>query len=498
MIEKRVLLSPGATAPGQAKGFAVMITFVLTAIVLFASALVAVSGIKQSAPADAPIDLSADKPVYVIPMNPEAQSTRRRSRELQDNDWEDWEDWTWDEDYYGREPPGKPTITWDTDCPKSSLQCKTTSGDWVDVSDLMEFSWLLGSGYEGAFGGCAQGWPNVSPYSVSHAGGVYTKAYKHLVGGMRERIDNYMKSIKLDSFGDMVNDGGYSTTCQDLDYFSEDYYTCGLQFIQMAVIYRGIQCEQLRGTSNQSIKINASTFSMNDDKDDEGYHRVFDDAANIDPDLKKLRNECEWGLGKIPIFDAMKKFSLLKEKEAFIKFMINVSVPVDRGSYGTAGVRLPLLRQFQYLKSNEQLTQDCKIEIVVAIGSPSCDAPVVAVPDARLDGEDFKENVSNYQLGKYGFEYNAPNNIWHRKGVEGCDKGCCDDCFQWHCPLYAEETDTFGNKTQVRRDGSTNLPYECFKYTYNCSKAGETQFNGSSAQVCGVATDANNIRLRCT
>lgn len=504
MLERRSLLSSGATAPTQMSGIVIMTTFVLTTVVFVASALVIASAIDQSASAAVEIEFGSgdlgsgdlgsgemleNQSVYVVPMNPGAP--RRRSRELQDEDWEDWEDW--DRDFYGREPPGKPTITWDAACPKSKLQCKDESENWVDVSDVLDFSFLVGNGYEAAFGGCSEGWPNVSPYAVSHSGGVLTKAYKHLVPEHRGGIDNYMKSVNIDNFGDMLNDGGYSTTCEDANYFSEDNYTCGLQYITMAATYRGDQCETLRNVGNASIKINASSY--NGEKDEKGYHRLFNDSAKIDPDLKKLRDECGWRMGKLATFDAMKKFSLLQQRDAFVKLEVNVSIEVYTPAPNARQTQ-PLLGRLQHLMSNDQLTENCKYDIVIAIGSPKCDAPIV-VEEAHFLGEDFKENVSNYQLGKYGFEYNATNNLWHRKGVQGCDKGCCDDCFQWYCPIYEERTDMFGRKKQFKRDGSADLPYECFKYTYDCSEAGSTKFNGSSAQVCGVETDDSQARDRC-
>jgi hypothetical protein len=116
MIEKRSLLSSGTVAQTQMSGIVVMTTFVLTAVVIVASALVMVSAIGQSASVAVETEfgsgdvgsgeLSTGQPGYVVPMNPE--STRRRSRELQGED----ELVDWDSNYYGRGPPGQPTITW--------------------------------------------------------------------------------------------------------------------------------------------------------------------------------------------------------------------------------------------------------------------------------------------------------------------------------------------------------------------------------------------------
>ena len=114
--------------------------------------------------------------------------------------------------------------------------------------------------------------------------------------------------------------------------------------------------------------------------------------------LKKLRDECGWRMGKLATFDAMKKFSLLQQRDAFVKLEVNVSIEVDT-PHPNARQTQPLLGRLQHLMSNDQLTKDCKYEIVIAIGSPKCDAPIV-VEEAHFLGEDFKENVSNYQLGK--------------------------------------------------------------------------------------------------
>ena len=512
MLEKRSLLRAGEAAQTQMSGVVIMTTFVLTAVVIVASSLLVVSAMGQSA-SDAVEtefgsgdvgsgdvgsgdvgsgEVSARQPVYVVPMNPDSQSTRRRSRELQGEDSDDWEDW--DNDYYGRGPPGQPTITWENTCPKSRLRCKSRADDWVDVSDLLELSYLVGTGYDAAFGECSANWPIVSPYSVFATGGILAKEFNHLVPRLRGRIENYMKSVNIDRFGDMMNDGDYSTTCEDSNYFSGDDYTCGLQYIEMAAAYSGDECEILRKSTNQSIKINASQWGGGDN-DTEGYHYVFDDSADIDAELKKMRDECGWNMGKLPMFDALKKFSLLEQKDAFIKFEVDALIDVEPSRDGGTPPH-PLLGRLQHFKTADQLTEECKYDIVIAIGSPTCDSPVVVVNDTRFVGENFNGTKSNYQLDKYGFEYSAQNNLWHREGVAGCDKGCCDDCFQWYCPIY-KEIKRDGIKKQFNRDGSADLPYDCTKYTYDCTKGAETDYNGSSAQVCGVETHENYVRYRC-
>lgn len=492
MIEKRSLLRAVAPAQTRMRGVVIAVTFVLTVVVIVASSFLVISAIGQSASGE----VSVDQSVYVVPMNPDNQSTRRRSRELQveDGGLEDWDD-----DYYGRGPPGQPTITWEETCPTSKLQCKSTAGVWVDVSGLIELSYLSGTGYDSAFGECSAGWSIVTPYSAFATGGIFARNFKHLVPRLRRPIENFMKSVNIDSFGELMNDGDYSTTCKDSNYFSEDEYTCGLQYIEMAAAYRGPMCHKLRDAQNEalsSIKIHADVWG-DEDKDDEGYHFIFDNSANIDDELKQMRDECGWRMGKLPMFDALKQLLLLGKRDAFVKFEVDASIEKELNRDGATPPN-PLLGRLQYFTQGHQLTVECKYDIVIAIGSPTCDAPVVVVENARFVGDDeyIGGKRSNYQLSKYGFEYNVDNDLWHRKGVDGCDKGCCDDCFQWYCPIY--KTSTRGGVTkQVKRDGSAGLPYECTNYTYDCTRAGVADYDGSSAQVCGVETDDDRVRARC-
>ena len=93
------------------------------------------------------------------------------------------------------------SFLWTNRCPKSTFSCQDTDGDWTDLSAYYEFSFLLAHGYSDAFGDCLAGQYPATPYSISHAGGLFPEKYENLVPAFRQNIDNYMSSVGADEFG---------------------------------------------------------------------------------------------------------------------------------------------------------------------------------------------------------------------------------------------------------------------------------------------------------
>lgn len=416
-----------------------------------------------------------DLPVYVIPMNPEdSPSGRRRLSECRDGD-KNCENI-------------QSAFTWTNTCPKSAFKCMDTGGAWVDLSRFYEFSYLVGFGYDRLFGECSGGLPFVSPYAISHAGGLYLDQYENMRQGMRSEIDAYTSGVGVDSFDDVKHSGAYAATCGVNGYLEDpNHYTCGLQYIIMGTTFPGKYCKRLRTTTDTS-KIKAS--------DSGEYYFVFNQTAGLGVEYTEIAQECTWSPGKLPLFDGIKKFSKAdwyKKKSAFITYEVPLILQKEQPENAN-NARRPSLDQFKYLSGKSDLTQQCEMDITIAIGKPSCgnDYLSVKVPVEKFEPQEEPKDVSKYRgLKKYGFTYNTPNNIWHRRGVEGCLMGCCDECFQWYCPIH-----------KTNRLGVTNVPYNCEQYTYDCRTTEAHGYTNSSEMMCGVppgfsVDDEYTPRYRC-
>ena len=406
-------------------------------------------------------DTAGDLPVYVIPMNPEESPSGRRGLSQH------------------------AIFTWTSTCPKSTMKCMDTGGSWVDLSQFYEFSFLVGFGYDRLFGDCSGGLPFVSPYAISHAGGLYMDQYEHMGQDMKSGIESYRSGVGVASFDDVKHSGAYAATCGTKGYLEDpDHYTCGLQYITMGATFPGKYCNMLR-TATGTSRIKPSSSGE--------YQFVFNQTAGLGDKYSEIAQECTWNPGKLPLFDGIKKMARISLKSAFLTFEVPLILPAEQPEDPNQNARGPSLDQFKFLSGNDDLTSQCQMDITVAIGTPSCSQNYLAVkvPSAKFEDQMGAKDVSKYKgLEKYGFEYNKSNNIWHRRGVEGCGLGCCDECFQWYCPIY-----------KTGRGGDTNVPDRCKQYTYDCSKDW-LGFTNSSEMVCGVpplidVNDEYTPRYRC-
>jgi len=422
-------------------------------------------------PAPEPIyeDTTGDSPVYVIPMTPEEQPSGRRGLSHCRSG-----------DKNCQSPHS--AFTWTKTCPKSAMKCKDTSGDWVDLSNFYEFSYLVGFGYDRLFGDCDGHQPFLSPYALSHAGGLYMDQYEHMQQNMRSQIDAFTRGIGVDSFDDVKHGGAYAATCGKRGYLADpDHYTCGLQYITMGATFRGEHCKKLRLT-NEASKIKAGLGGE--------YQFVFNQTAGLSDAYSEIARECTWNPGKLPLFGGIRQIDSSSTKSAFLRFEVPLTLPATQPEDIPWGQESPSLDQFKFLSGNNELTTQCQMDVAIAIGKPSCNGKgSSAVVRAKFEDQMSSKNVSNYTgLTKYGFEYNASNNLWHRQGVKGCGEGCCDECFQWYCPLPSSGRPSMSRSTF------------CRPYTYDCSSDLGHNFANSSEMVCGVRPDfvgEGNSRKRC-
>ena len=409
---------------------------------------------------------------------------------------------------------------WTHLCPTSTFSCQDTDGDWTDLSAYYEFSFLLAHGYSDAFGDCLAGQYPATPYSISHAGGLFPENYENLVPAFRQNIDNYMSSVGADEFDDLLHDGAFSMSCFNKDYFKQDHYTCGLQNIVMGSVFPGQYCKELRD-ANLITKFGGSDFM---DVFDAGSFATEEDRLRYG----EVKSECAQQLGQLSMFEALKKFKTEGYDDGFIRLGVDYTLPPvpveeDTGEPSDSAMQggSPYLERFKYLLEEDgrqvdadKLTGTCKFEVVVTIGNPSCINPKIAeLTDQVFIGENpepwQKPDVSSYALDRHGFEYNQDANLWHRKGVDGCELGCCDACFQWYCPRTVESRffeNSDGSPFMVVRDGYWHSPFTCNQYEYTCA-AHDSTYAQSSEQTCGEASEVfaddsrsatqNVTRARC-
>ena len=133
-----------------------------------------------------------------------------------------------------------------TSCPQPNLVCEGVSGEWVEMNSFLDFSIAVGHGYKGAFDRCADG-PHLTPYGLSHAGGVYADEYHNLKQEFKKELTDYANAVGVDDFkdihgGGIIHYGGYATSCANSKYAATNTtnttntenaakYTCGLQYL---------------------------------------------------------------------------------------------------------------------------------------------------------------------------------------------------------------------------------------------------------------------------
>lgn len=442
---------------------------------------ITVIGVPEIVPIANGVTAQGNDPVAVIPIQPGGSNSARRLSEAKT-----------------KALRSTPSFTWTEGCPRSQFMCEDASRQWVDLSAYHEFSMLLGHGYSEAFGDCVGGMMPATPYSLSHAGGIFPEKYDDLLPFMRKNIDRYIDSVKAGSFDGMIHNGAYHTSCGANGYLAEDHYTCGLQYIQMAATFPGESCKKLR--DGKLIEPSG---------DDGGFRDAFNASGNLSTRYTEVKQECTSTMGGLAMFDAIKRFYTEGggTTDGFIKFQVNVTLPKepDPGAKWE-GNGDPYLERFMYLLEqdnvgvgegwlpNGNITDKCRYEVVVAMGTPGCNAPVTTIEDAKFvvneDNGRNPENVSKYALSDHGFEYSAANNLWHREGVTGCELGCCDDCFQWFCPTH-KHFKTPGNEGLISllRDGTNSAPFTCRPYNYTCAE--ESPYATSDDMQCGIPTNVS-------
>ena len=299
-------------------------------------------------------------------------------------------------------------------------------------------------------------------------------------------------------------------SCYDSNYFQKDHYTCGLQNIVMGAVFPGEYCKKLRD-ANLITKFGGSEDFM--DVFDAGSFTTEEDRVRYG----EVKSECAQQLGQLSMFEALNKFNTAGYDDGFIRFGVNYTLPPvpveeDTGEPSDSAMEggRPYLERFKKLLEADgrlldadKLTGTCKFEVVVTIGNPSCSNPkIVEIPDQVFIGENpepwQKPDVSSYALDRHRFEYSQAANLWHRKGVDGCELGCCDACFQWYCPrttraLWMVHWD--GSPVMVARNGRSWYPFTCNQYEYTCS-AHDSTYAQSSEQTCGEASEVFADDLR--
>ena len=466
-LESRTLIP--STSPSKGfKGVAFMVVIVAVIVSVVAILLLVPPSTTASAP-------ETDQQFVVVPLKP---SSRRRLSTVPLNQF-----------------------GWEEGCPKSELVCQDDSNQWVDMSDFLEFSIIAGRGYKGAFAECASD-PQMTPYGISHAGGLFVEEYSNLRFQFRKGIVDYAAAVGVDfetpnSGGSIIHKGGYATSCYDLNYFSNrNKYTCGLQALYTGLIYHGDVCKRLREDLNETINADSDLF-------------LFEADAPVSDEHKELTNACSIHLGDLEVFDGLNQLVYNTTSTlgaGFVRIETSLTL-VPRNYHASSSGLQGLVRQKERfeLLSNVQLSGKCKLEVVLAIGAPSCSDPIATVQKPLVDGPEYDNlDIASYQLGVHDYAYDATNRLWHHKTETECGKGCCDRCFQWYCPTHYQRSSDGSATWYPRRGGERGSEerFECIPYTYTCTDdpSPDRVYQNSSDQVCGEpsrSTYGTADRRRC-
>ena len=452
-LESRTLKP--ATSPSKRFKCAAFAVVAIVAVIV--SAVAIVLSIPQSTTASAPETVQQ---FAVVSLKP---SSRRRLSTVPPNQFE-----------------------WQEGCQKSELVCQDVSNQWVDMSAFLEFSIVAGRGYKGAFAECAPD-PQMTPFGISHAGGLFVEEYDNLRFQFRKGVVDYAAAVGVDfetanSGGNIIHKGGYATSCFDLNYFSDqNKYTCGLQALHVGLIYNGDVCKRLREDLNETIKAGSDMF-------------LFEDDAPVPDEYNELTTGCLVDLGDLEVFGGLNQLVYNTTGTlgtGFVRIETSLAL-VPRNYNAQSGGVQGLVRQKERfeLLSNVQLSGMCKLQVVLAIGAPSCNDPIVTVQEPLVDGTEYDNvDIASYQLGVHDYAYDAANRLWHHKTATECGKGCCDRCFQWYCPTHYQRFSDGTATWYPRRGGEQRSEerFECVPYTYTCSDdpSPDRVYQNSSDQVCG-------------
>tara|TARA_B100001173_G_scaffold302867_1_gene305013 strand:+ start:653 stop:2131 length:1479 start_codon:yes stop_codon:yes gene_type:complete len=356
-------------------------------------------------------------------------------------------------------------------CPgrASEITCQKQDGTTLDLGadGTLAFAYTFGHGYVGAYEKCSMYPGALTPYRLSHNGGIMDDFYDHL--NNTEQIDGVLRDIpKLSKYADLYHDSSIGYTCGDDGYLADaEHYTCGLQELSATLTFTGSACKMIMDNELHAGKVSH-----------EDGQRTFRTDSGLSEYFTDMRLECLSQLGSLPLFEALKKYVQLDVLDAWIELSIPYTLPQSR-PLGYYPVLNPATIKKVY---NVMLDADepCTVTMVLAIGSPTCDSPVITHNAQLRDvsngyGVDVDER-KHYALDRYGFELSnltddGSNSLWHRKGANEdgqCALGCCDECFQWFC----------------------TAPDDCQTFTYECRNGGfSTDFYGTSDQmVCGERT----------
>ena len=339
----------------------------------------------------------------------------------------------------------------------SSITCSASGGGAdVDVTPHTALWYVLGSGYEGAFGACSQKPMVTGQYGFSHAGGMFVEHYDELTPSGQLGLSSYIKAISAyGTLSDLLHDAEYDYTCSPRGYLHDPAnYTCGLQHLWVAAGFPGSACKAVREACAEDAEC-AQLLT------DAASPALFDASSGLGEHFTAVRGLCGSAFGAIAVFPLIKQMEAAGKSDAFVR----VSVPFALPPGGHGGMTKPRVE----LVTDKNLTGACTVKLVVQVGTPTCDDVIDMDGQFEETVEPSPDSVARYAMQKFGFAYSATAALWHRAGASGCELGCCDRCFQWHCPHTTSEN------------------YVCSNYTYECERANgeQTAYDSSGDQSCG-------------
>lgn len=367
------------------------------------------------------------------------------------------------------------------ECPSSAstITCPVQGGTSVNIAANAEYDWLMafGEGYAGAFGPCTHPVSVDTPYYTSHAGGMFVDQFAKLKPGVNADVANYAAAIPElgGSVENLIKSGKIERTCDPkAGYLKDpDHYTCGLQYLQLYGGFPGDTCKSL--IDDGSIDASSSPAS-NSYWDSGGL------AATLPSAYTEFRQACLHPHGRIDMFRILKQ--VIEQQKRNVWLRVEVDLPLSSSAFSSFSKSV-----LETLHGVTLTGDPCTAKVMVGIGAPACNAPVEDYTATLVSLQAVPDEVrQHYDLQRFGFTHDAGLKLFHRTGATGCDKGCCEACFHWHCP-----TPPNGNYENLDCE-ATGVSYDYACYSLDGVVATHTR---SGEYQCGVDSEPGIPRRRC-
>ena len=363
------------------------------------------------------------------------------------------------------------------ECPSSAsaITCPVQGGTNLDIAAGGKYDWLMafGEGYANAFGPCTHPASIDTPFYTSHAGGMFVDQYAKLKVDINPDVTNYAAAIPElgGDVSNLIRSGKIERTCPASGYLKDpSHYTCGLQYLQLHGGFPGDTCKQLLDDGTITAVGGADRYWEADGL-----------ASDLPSAFTEFRQACLHPHGRIDMFPVLKQVVEQGQRDVWLRLLVNLPLSTAHGSFTKSTLEA---------LHGVTLTGDpCTASVVVGIGAPACGSPIEDRTATLVSMQTVPDAVrQHYDLARFGFTHNPSLELFHRTGATGCDKGCCKECFHWHCP-----TPNQGNYATMDCETTGAL----YDYTCHSLDTVVASHNHSNEYACGEDSEPGTPRRRC-